>query len=341
MMKKKILLALAAASVALTISGCGDSLPASKPKTDTPPTYAEKYGERTAYVYEYQGVDISKGHSFGSILKKDDNLYFISSNLAGSNGTYPLYQVKIEKETGKDLKKLCDNTVRTSPIFTDGKNVYFTQNTKDAQGKTIDGIAYLDAATIKPGADPKVSNSSSRCYAKDGYIYEVDLDREKGKGWKPVVNLMKVENGKFTKEGNSVIGMGDADKYNKAAYIRADAQNIYVYGVLLKDGKEVKEEGRTISGLSVFDTKGKYVRSYAPGYRTGATFAVTDHFVVFASFFATKENGKNYYEWTVYNKADGKEMGRFKLPFFTEAMTADGDSIYAAGSNKKLFRMDL
>ena len=340
-MNKKILLALAAASLALTVSGCGDSLPSSKQKTDTPPTYTEKYGDRTAYVYECQGVDVSKAHSYSHILKKGDNLYFISANVEKNDNTYPLYQVKIEKETTKDLKKLCDNTIRTAPIFTDGKNVYFSQNTKDAQGKKQDGIAYLDGTTVKPGADPKASNSKSRCFAKDGYIYEVDLEREKGKAWSSVVNLMKVENGKFTKEGNSVVGIGEADKYNKAAYIRADAQNVYIYGILLKDGKEVKEEGRTIAGLSVFDTKGKYVRSYTPGYRSGSTFAVTDHFVVFASFYSTRENNKNYYEWTVYNKADGKEVGRFKLPFFTEAMTAEGDSIYAAGSNKKLFRMDL
>ncbi len=340
-MKKKILLALAMGA-AVFLSGCGGggggntggSLPASKPRTETAATMTVKYGERTAYFYEYKDLDLKDSRNeFGSMLKAGDKLYYVARYPENGKSSFGLYEVKIEKETAKDLKKLADAS-RTKPIYTDGKNVYFSQKIKE-NGKDKYILSYYDGKDVKLGPNVKDSGERSRWLAKDGYLYELD-------GANEVVNLMKSENGKFTKEGETLISKADLTKESTAPSIRADGEGIYIGGLLKKDGKTVKDENnRGTTALSIFDAKGKYRRTLSPGYLTGASTAVTDHFILFSNEYYKKNNGQTEYEYAVYNKVSGAELGRFITNFHGQTMLgADGDSVYILG-NKKLYRVDL
>ncbi len=348
-MKKKILLALAAAGTVFLFSGCGgsggagggggSSLPESKPRTDTPAAMTVKYGDRTAYFYEYKDVDLSaaKGQHFRpGLVKQGESLYFVMRDPDAERLDFALYEVKIQKETGKDCKKLV-TIAGAEPVYGDGKNVYFSEKYQE-NGKNKYILSYYDGTAVKRGPNPEDTGERTRWYAgKDGYLYELVYG-----GKDSFVNLVKAENGTFKQEKKELLS---ATALNKDIYtydIRADAQGIYAGGILLKDGKEAtNEQGKKMAAMSIFDTQGKLQRTLSPGYMNGARTAVSDHFVVFANSYYTKQDNKKLYEYTIYDKSNGKELGRFGLEFLTYAMVgADGDSIYLIG-NQKLYRMDL
>lgn len=341
-MKKKILLALAAMGMAAFLSGCGGggggstvgSLPASKPRTETAATMTVKYGDRTAYFYEYKDLDLKDSRNeFGSMVKTGDHLYFVSRYPENGKSSFGLYEVKIEKETAKDLKKIAEVS-KVNPVYSDGKQIYFSQKIQE-NGKNKNILSYYDGKDVKFGPDLKDSGERKRWLAKEGYLYELA-------GYDGEVNLVKSENGKFTKEGETLIPTADLTKASTAFSISGDAQGIYISGLLKKDGKQVKDENnRGTCALSIFDTKGKYQRTISPGYLTGASSAVSDHFIIFSNEYYKKNNGQREYEYAVYNKSNGAELGRFILDFHGETMVgADGDSVYILG-NKKLYRVDL
>ena len=344
-MKKKILLALAAAGTALVLSGCGGSggsgggsgLPESKPRTDTPATMTVKYGDRTAYFYEYKDVDLSaaKGQHFRSgPIKQGDSLYFVMRDPDTERLSFALYEVKIQKETGKDCKKLAPTGAQ--PVYGDGKNVYFAQKYQE-NGKDKYILSYYDGTEVKRGPNPEDTGERKRWRAKDGYLYElVSFGKDSS------VNLVKAENGTFKMEKKEFISAADLNKEIYTYHIRADEKGLYAGGTLLKDGKEAtNEQGKKLAAMSLFDANGKYQRTLSPGYMNGAQTAVSDHFVVFADSYYRKQDNKKIFEYTIYDKSNGKELGRFGLEFLTHAMVgADGDSIYLIG-NSKLYRMDL
>ncbi len=345
-MKKKILLALAAAGTALVLSGCGgsggggggSSLPESKPRTDTPAAMTVKYGDRTAYFYEYKDVDLSpaKGQHFRTgMVKQGESLYFVMRDPDAERLDFALYEVKIQKETAKDLKKLVP-IAGAEPVYGDGKNVYFAEKYQE-NGKNKYILSYYDGTEVKRGPDPKDTGTSKRWRAKDGYLYELESF-----GKDASLDLVKAENGTFKVEKKDLISAADLNKEIYTYNIRADEKGIYAGGLLLKDGKKAtNEQGKELAAMSIFDTNGKLQRTLSPGYMNGARTAVSDHFVVFADSYYKKQDNKKIFEYTVYDKSNGKELGRFGLEFLTHAMVgADGDSIYLIG-NSKLYRMDL